>query len=178
MSLNIKNKEAHRLAQELAKLTGESMAEAVTKAVRERLERARRERVVALSDRLLEIGKDCAAHLKEPFRTIDHGHLVRREGTPAMILDTSAIIVILRDEIEAPVFAKAVEVADHRRISAVNYVEAGAVIDAAETRSRAAASMTCSAKHKWQSSLLLKLRRASRARLIATSARTVASRPS
>jgi antitoxin VapB len=83
MSLNIKNKEAHRLAQQLAKLTGESMAEAVTKAVRERLERARRERGVKLSDRLLEIGKDCAAHLKEPFRSIDHGHLLYDEkGLP------------------------------------------------------------------------------------------------
>ena len=83
MSLNIKNKEAHRLAQQLAKLTGESMAEAVTKAVRERLERARRERGVALSDRLLAIGKDCAAHLKEPFRSIDHGHLLYDEkGLP------------------------------------------------------------------------------------------------
>ena len=83
MSLNIKNKEAHRLAQQLAKLTGESMAEAVTKAVRERLERARRERGVKLSDRLLEIGRDCAAHLKEPFRSIDHGHLLYDEkGLP------------------------------------------------------------------------------------------------
>ena len=83
MSLNIKNKEAHRLAQQLAKLTGESMAEAVTKAVRERLERARLERGVPLSDRLLEIGKDCAAHLKEPFRSIDHGHLLYDEkGLP------------------------------------------------------------------------------------------------
>ncbi len=46
-----------------------------------------------------------------------------------MILDTSAIIAILRNETEAPVFAKAVEEAAHRRISAVNYVEAAAVID-------------------------------------------------
>jgi ribonuclease VapC len=46
-----------------------------------------------------------------------------------MILDTSAVIVILRNEPEAPVFAKAVEEAIHRRISAVNYVEAAAVID-------------------------------------------------
>ena len=46
-----------------------------------------------------------------------------------MILDTSAIIAILRDETEAPVFAKAVEEAAHRRISAVNYVESAAVID-------------------------------------------------
>jgi antitoxin VapB len=83
MNLNIKNKEAHKLAQQLAKLTGESMTEAVTEAMRERLERVRRERGVALSDRLLEIGKDCAAHLKEPFRSIDHGPLLYEEkGLP------------------------------------------------------------------------------------------------
>ncbi len=76
MGLNIKNDKAHRLAQQLAKLTGESMTEAVTEAVRERLERVRRERATRLSDRLLEIGKDCAAHLKEPFRTVDHGNLL------------------------------------------------------------------------------------------------------
>src|SRR5271165_2337511 len=46
-----------------------------------------------------------------------------------MILDSSAIIAILRDEPEAARFAKAIEDAVHRRISAVNYVEAGAVID-------------------------------------------------
>jgi uncharacterized protein with PIN domain len=41
-----------------------------------------------------------------------------------MILDTSAVLAILRDEPEAPVFAKTVEGATYRRISAVNYVEA------------------------------------------------------
>lgn len=46
-----------------------------------------------------------------------------------MILDTSAIIAILRDEPEAPSFADAIDKASHRRISAVNYVEAAAVID-------------------------------------------------
>ena len=39
MSLNIKNKDAHKLAQQLARLTGESLTEAVTEAVRERLDR-------------------------------------------------------------------------------------------------------------------------------------------
>lgn len=83
MSLNIKNNEAHKLAQQLAKLTGESLTKAVTEAVRERLERVRSERGVALSDRLLEIGKDCAVHLKEPFRSADHGHLLYDErGLP------------------------------------------------------------------------------------------------
>ena len=83
MSLNIKNKEAHNLAQELAKLTGESMTEAVTEAVRERLKRVRYERGTALSGRLLRIGKDCAKHLKEPFRSIDHGRMLYDEkGLP------------------------------------------------------------------------------------------------
>jgi antitoxin VapB len=39
MSLNIKNAEADRLARELAELTGESLTEALTIALRERLER-------------------------------------------------------------------------------------------------------------------------------------------
>jgi antitoxin VapB len=83
MSLNIKSEEAHRLAQELARLTGESMTAAVTQAMRERLDRVRRERTVGLADRLLAIGKDCATHLKEPFRTVDHGDLLYDEtGLP------------------------------------------------------------------------------------------------
>lgn len=83
MSLNIKNEETQRLAQELAKLTGESMTAAVREAVRERLDRVRRARTVSLADRLLAIGKDCAAHLKEPFRTIDHGDFLYDErGLP------------------------------------------------------------------------------------------------
>ena len=76
MSLNIKNKETHTLAQQLAKVTGESLTEAVTTAVRERLERLRRKRGDELSDRLIRIGKDCAAHLKEPFHSIDHDTLL------------------------------------------------------------------------------------------------------
>jgi antitoxin VapB len=84
MSLNIKNDEAHRLAQKLSRLTGESMTAAVTEAIRERLERVRRERGEApLAERLLRIGKDCAARLKEPFRTVDHGELLYDErGLP------------------------------------------------------------------------------------------------
>jgi ribonuclease VapC len=46
-----------------------------------------------------------------------------------MILDTSAVIAILRDEPEAALFARAIQDAGYRRISAVNYVEAAAVID-------------------------------------------------
>lgn len=76
MSLNIKNEEAHRLASQLAKLTGENMTEAVTTSLRERLERVRGKRGAALADRLIAIGKDCAAHLQEPFRSSAHGDLL------------------------------------------------------------------------------------------------------
>jgi len=48
-----------------------------------------------------------------------------------MIVDASAIIAILRDEPEAVSCAKAIAEAQRRRISAVNYVEAAIVIDAA-----------------------------------------------
>jgi antitoxin VapB len=83
MSLNIKNERTQKLARELAKLTGESMTAAVTEAVRERLDRVREEQGVGLADRLLKIGKDCAAHLKEPYRSVDHGELLYNEkGLP------------------------------------------------------------------------------------------------
>ena len=76
MSLNIKSDEAHRLARQLAQLTGESMTEAVTRALAERLERIGHERGGGLANRLLAIGKHCAAHLKEPYRSIDHNELL------------------------------------------------------------------------------------------------------
>lgn len=83
MSLNIKREETYRLVRELAELTGESLTAAVTVAVRERLDRLRRQRGVSLADRLLAIGKDCAAHLKEPYRSVDHGELLYDErGLP------------------------------------------------------------------------------------------------
>jgi ribonuclease VapC len=46
-----------------------------------------------------------------------------------MIIDTSAIVAILRQEPEARRFAEAIEAAAVRRISAATYVEIGAVID-------------------------------------------------
>ena len=46
-----------------------------------------------------------------------------------MIVDSSAIVSILRAEADAPEFAKAIESAERCRVSAVNYVEAAAVIE-------------------------------------------------
>ena len=77
-TLNIKNPETCRLVHQLAELTGESMTAAVTEAVRERLARVRREKGGGLADRLMEIGRDCASRLKEPYKSIDHGELLYR----------------------------------------------------------------------------------------------------
>ncbi len=82
MSLNIKDPEAHKLAQQLARETGESMTAAVIQAIRERLEAVRRRRkrdamlaaIHAISERSAEI-------LKGP--PIDHAEFLYDErGLP------------------------------------------------------------------------------------------------
>jgi antitoxin VapB len=83
MSLNIKNEKTHRMARELARATGESMSVAVSEAIRERLERVRATSKQDMVERILKIGKECAAHLKEPYKSIDHGDLLYDEkGMP------------------------------------------------------------------------------------------------
>ena len=83
MAMNIKNQETQKLARELANLTGETMTAAITEAVRERLDRVRGEHGTGLADRLVNIGKECAAHLQEPYRSVDHGELLYNEkGLP------------------------------------------------------------------------------------------------
>jgi antitoxin VapB len=82
MSLNIKDPEAHKLAQLLANETGESMTAAVTQALRERLERVRRRRKRdALLAELHAISARSAQILKGP--PIDHAKLLYdQEGLP------------------------------------------------------------------------------------------------
>ena len=75
MALNIKKEETCKLAEELAELTGESMTQAITQALSDRLGRVRQSRA-GMAGRLLRIGKDCAGRLKEPFRSVDHGQLL------------------------------------------------------------------------------------------------------
>lgn len=62
MALNIRNRETERLADELAKLAGETKTEAVTKALRDRIARLRRDRSRrSLSDELDRIATHCAS---------------------------------------------------------------------------------------------------------------------
>jgi antitoxin VapB len=79
MRLNIKDPEAHKLAQELSKATGETMPEAVTVALRERIARFRRSRNAdATAAELLAIAARCAASLKG--RPVDHATLLYDES--------------------------------------------------------------------------------------------------
>jgi antitoxin VapB len=80
MGLNLKNEETHKLAQDLAALTGESMTAAVTTAVRERLERIRREQDEdAFVSEVTAIARDCAKHLGK-YRNADIDQLLYDEN--------------------------------------------------------------------------------------------------
>jgi antitoxin VapB len=79
MTLNIKNPETHKLAEELARRTGETMTEAVTQALRERLERVRHLKRGTLAERILAIGRDSAARLEEPLKSMDIDELLYDE---------------------------------------------------------------------------------------------------
>jgi antitoxin VapB len=81
MSLNIKDPEAHRLAQQIARATGETMTRVVTEALRERLIRLERRSALAGVEELLAIAARAASHVKRPY--VDHAELLHDEhGLP------------------------------------------------------------------------------------------------
>jgi antitoxin VapB len=82
VSLNIKDPEAHKLAQELATETGETMTSAVIQAIRDRLEAVRRRRKRdSIRAALLAIGTRGTVLYKGPH--IDHADLLYDEkGLP------------------------------------------------------------------------------------------------
>jgi antitoxin VapB len=73
MALSLEDAETDRLAREVARLTGESLTEAVRTALAERLERERRkrDRGKSLAERLNEIALHCAALPDYDTRTPD-----------------------------------------------------------------------------------------------------------
>ncbi len=81
MSLNVKDPEAHRLAQAISKATGETLTRAVTEALRERYERLQKRRGKAPVEELLAIAKRASAHVKRPY--LDHAEFLYDErGLP------------------------------------------------------------------------------------------------
>ena len=79
---NIESDQAYKLASELASITGESLADGLTEAIRQRLER---ERVVRFKEvrirRILMLPAEIGVHLKEPVSS-DHSWLYDDIGLP------------------------------------------------------------------------------------------------
>ena len=84
MSLNIKNDETCRLANELARLTGETMTGAITVALRERLEREKRGRSVEVRiQKMRATAERCAKLLAPGPSAAEHGDVLYDErGLP------------------------------------------------------------------------------------------------
>ena len=70
-SLNIKNEETHRLAVDLARLTGENVTTAVTVAIRERLERQKPNPNAGWAERLLALSRECAPLMDDGRTSIE-----------------------------------------------------------------------------------------------------------
>jgi len=80
-SLNVKDPEAHRLAEAIADATGETITHVVTEALRERYERMQKRRRKASVAELLAIADRAAAHVKRPY--LNHAELLYDEhGLP------------------------------------------------------------------------------------------------
>ena len=84
MGLNIKNEATCALARELADLTGETMTGAITAALRERLEREKRQRdKEALLRDVRAIAERCAALMGPGPSAVEHGdYLYDERGLP------------------------------------------------------------------------------------------------
>lgn len=78
MSLNVKDPEAHRLAQAIARATGESMTRVVTEALRERYARIEQRKGKASVQELLSIADRAAALVQRPY--LDHAELLYDEN--------------------------------------------------------------------------------------------------
>jgi antitoxin VapB len=82
MPINIKNEHVSKLANELARTTGESITEAVGKAVEERLARLHRQRQ-GIAEKLRAIGEEVAGRASKEWLTWDYdADLYDEKGLP------------------------------------------------------------------------------------------------
>lgn len=82
MGLNIKNEATCAAIRQLAKVKGVSLTKAVDDAVRESLQRDPQERE-ARRARMMQISRECAAAMKEPYKSISVDELLYDEmGLP------------------------------------------------------------------------------------------------
>lgn len=80
-ALNIKNEQTYELTKKLARITGESLTDAVTQSVKERLARVERPSPEDRLRRIQAIAKRSAPLFKEPYRSTDHGDLLYDDET-------------------------------------------------------------------------------------------------
>jgi antitoxin VapB len=73
MALNIKDESVHEVVKRIARITGESQAQAVAIAVNERLARLQKD---DLAGRLLAIGRKTADRVTPNAKRLDHGALL------------------------------------------------------------------------------------------------------
>ncbi len=79
--LNVKDPEAHRLAQAIAKETGESLTKVVIDSLRERHKKLEKQKGKASLEELMAIAKRVSKGVKRPY--VDHGELLYDEhGIP------------------------------------------------------------------------------------------------
>lgn len=81
MSLNVKDPEAHRLAQAIADETGESLTKVVIESLRERHAKLEKRKAKASLEDLMAIAKRASRTVKRPY--VEHGELLYDEqGLP------------------------------------------------------------------------------------------------
>ena len=80
-TLNVKDPEAHRLAQAIAEETGETLTRTVTEALRERYQRLHKGDPETLAADIRAIADRAAAHIKKPY--LEHAEFLYNEhGLP------------------------------------------------------------------------------------------------
>jgi antitoxin VapB len=81
VSLNVKDPEAHRLAESITQETGETLTRAVTEALRERYERLHKRNPEVLAADIRAIARRASAHIKRHY--FDHAEFLYDEhGLP------------------------------------------------------------------------------------------------
>ena len=79
--LNVKNPEAYRLAEAIAKETGQSLTRVVIEALRDKRDQIEKRKRRASLDELMAIAKRAARGVKRPY--VDHGELLYdKHGLP------------------------------------------------------------------------------------------------
>ena len=78
MSLNVKDPEAHHLAQAIARATGQSLTGVVIEALRDKMDRLERQKAKPDLEELLAIAGRAAAHVRAPY--VDHADLLYDEN--------------------------------------------------------------------------------------------------